>query len=50
MIHSFQDYQLKELLGQGGFGVVHRATSQAYASKGQEVAIKMVIPAANNLD
>jgi serine/threonine protein kinase len=45
-----QDYQLKELLGQGGFGVVHRATSKAYASKGQEVAIKMVNLVINLLD
>lgn len=39
-----------ELLGQGGFGVVHRATSKAYASKGQEVAIKMVRLAAKFID
>jgi hypothetical protein len=39
---SVQGYQVEELLGKGGFGIVHRAKSLHKASFGEEVAIKMV--------
>lgn len=37
---ALQDYEVKEMLGRGGFAYVYRAISK---NNGQEVAIKKVI-------
>ncbi|KAJ3293304.1 Serine/threonine-protein kinase plk4 [Borealophlyctis nickersoniae] len=37
-----EDYELGELLGRGGFGFVHRATSKSKGTYGREVAIKLI--------
>ncbi|KAH6600016.1 hypothetical protein BASA50_002603 [Batrachochytrium salamandrivorans] len=40
--NSIHDYDIHEVLGRGGFGVVHRAISKFKGSLGLEVAIKMI--------
>ncbi|KAJ8324495.1 hypothetical protein QVD99_002515 [Batrachochytrium dendrobatidis] len=40
--NNINDYELHEVLGRGGFGVVHRAISRCKGSFGQEIAIKMI--------
>ncbi|KAI9100691.1 hypothetical protein DFS34DRAFT_615441 [Phlyctochytrium arcticum] len=36
------DYEIKEMLGKGGFGLVHRAVCKNAGLAGKEVAIKMI--------
>ncbi len=40
-IQTIKGYELRERIGSGGFGVVHRAYQ---ATVGREVAIKIILP------
>ncbi|KAI8591672.1 hypothetical protein BDZ88DRAFT_487338 [Geranomyces variabilis] len=37
-----ENYEIGEMLGRGGFGLVHRAVSKSAGTYGREVAIKMI--------